>query len=287
MDIYGIDFTSTPRRRKPITCARCELDHGCLRLVAIHEWASFEPFEAFLQEPGEWVCGMDFPFGQPCRLLENINWPTTWNQYVAHIGSLGKNGFESALASYRRSRPEGDKQHLRKVDKLAKSCSPMMLYGVPVGKMFFQGATRLLKSDVCIHPCRPTNDPRIVIEAYPALVARRWSEGKSYKCDTVRKRTPNQRMARQAIFDGLLSGEFEQFYGVRLNVGSEHPQSMVDDGTGDRLDAVLCAIQAGWAYLNTHRNYGIPSDVDADEGWIVDPMIFEKGTRTTFPCALL
>lgn len=287
MDIYGIDFTSAPCKRKPITRAKCVMVDHSLSLIEIQEWASFEPFETFLQKPGEWVCGMDFPFGQPRCLLENLNWPTKWSQYVAHIDSLGKTGFESALTDYRQSRPKGDKQHLRKVDKLADSCSPMMLFGVPVGKMFFQGATRLLKSDVCIQPCRPMNDQRIVFEAYPALVARRWTHGKGYKCDTVRKRTLNQRMARQAILDGLLSDEFEQIYGIRLNVGCERPQSMVDDETGDRLDAALCAIQAGWAYLNTHRNYGIPSNADADEGWIIDPTILEKATSITFPCAPL
>jgi len=65
----------------------------------------------------------------------------------------------------------GDKLHLRSVDKRANSRSPMMLYGVPVGRMFFRGAPRLVKSGARIIPCRPSPDTRIVVEAYPALVA--------------------------------------------------------------------------------------------------------------------
>ena len=30
MRIYGIDFTSRPTRRKPITCLECRLDGGVL-----------------------------------------------------------------------------------------------------------------------------------------------------------------------------------------------------------------------------------------------------------------
>ena len=40
----------------------------------------------------------------------------------------------------------------------------------------------------------------------------------------------------------------------------------------DRLDAVLCLVQAAWAQAqhdSGHPNYGLPSDIDALEGWIV------------------
>jgi hypothetical protein len=42
---------------------------------------------------------------------------------------------------------------------------------------------------------------------------------------------------------------------------------------GDELDAVLCAVQGGWAYLQRDRGYGIPVEIDALEGWIVDPCL--------------
>ena len=36
---------------------------------------------------------------------------------------------------------------------------------------------------------------------------------------------------------------------------------------GDRLDAVLCLVQAAWAAAQP--NHGLPLDVDPIEGWIV------------------
>ncbi|CRI64710.1 conserved hypothetical protein [Thiocapsa sp. KS1] len=77
MKIYGIDFTSRPSPRKPITCLECCLDG--LRLVAgeLTEWRDFEGFEATLQRPGPWIAGIDFPFGQSRTFIRNIGWPAT------------------------------------------------------------------------------------------------------------------------------------------------------------------------------------------------------------------
>lgn len=47
--------------------------------------------------------------------------------------------------------------------------------------------------------------------------------------------------------------------------------ALIEDPTGDNLDALLCAVQTGWAYKQRDQGYGIPSDYDPLEGWIVDP----------------
>jgi len=144
----------------------------------------------------------------------------------------------------------------------------MMLYGVPVGKMFFEGAPRLLVSGVQIVPCHPRASDRVAVEAYPALVARKWIGRQSYKNDTRRKQTPDQRTARAAILNGLRR-EGRESYGFELALDDEQAGSLLDDPTGDRLDALLCAVQAAWAH--TQPYYGIPPDCDPLEGWIVDP----------------
>ena len=46
--VYGIDFTSRPSRRKPITCLECRLVGDSLRLVKMKTWTTFGGFEAFL-----------------------------------------------------------------------------------------------------------------------------------------------------------------------------------------------------------------------------------------------
>ena len=85
MRIYGIDFTSAPNNKKPITCAVCELQtnyltvQNCLRLIG------FDDFEALLDSKGPWLAALDFPFGQPGFLISHLNWPEKWEEYVQMI----------------------------------------------------------------------------------------------------------------------------------------------------------------------------------------------------------
>ena len=277
MKIYGLDFTSAPSRKKPITCAVCHLQDTRLSVIDCLQLPGFEDFEAFLRSDGPWLAALDFPFGQPKKLISHLGWPQTWQGYLQVIASMSKTEFEETLKRYRESRPAGDKQHLRATDVLAGACSPMMLHRVPVGKMFFQGATRLLKSEVSILPCRPTADNRIAVEGYPALVARRLIGRRSYKSDERSKQTSDKQLARQEIVRGLRSTEILNCYGLSV----ELPGMLVEDQMGDRLDAVLCAVQAGWAYLQRNSGYGIPVECESIEGWIVDPS--NMGTRPAAP----
>ena len=48
---------------------------------------------------------------------------------------------------------------------------------------------------------------------------------------------------------------------------------LLDDPTGDRLDALLCAIQAAWAWGQRKSDFGTPNDLDTLEGWIADPSL--------------
>lgn len=275
MKVLGLDFTSAPTRTKPITLAICFLGGGVLTVRDVRPIPGYAEFEAVLALNGPWIAGIDFPFGQARRLVENIGWPQTWEGYVRAVDALGKEGFESALGAYRLHRAVGDKQHLRAVDVRADSRSPMMLAGVPVGKMFFQGAPRLLKSGCSIVPVRPTDDSRVVIEAYPALVARRWAGRVGYKTDTKRKQTPEKEIARRTIVDGLRSPEFASVYGFSIDLPDDRAEQLILDPSGDQLDSLLGAIQAGWAYLGRNEGYGVPADCDVLEGWIPDPRLLE------------
>jgi len=64
------------------------------------------------------------------------------------------------------------------------------------------------------------------------------------------------------------SGVLEQHYGVSVSA----PVGLVDDPTGDRLDALLCAIQASRAWTKRDTKFGEPDHTDPLEGWIADPM---------------
>jgi hypothetical protein len=272
MKIYGFDFTSTPSRKKPITCAVCTLHYNILSVQKCLKLINFEDFEVFLRSDGPWLAALDFPFGQPRKLISNLDWPETWDGYLQIIASMGKKEFEETLKHYRESRMIGDKLHLRATDVLACARSPMMLHRVPVGKMFFEGAIRLLQSDVSILPCRPTKDSRIVVEGYPALVARRFVGKRSYKSDERGKQTKDMETARREIVIGLRSSKVVDWYGLRVEVLEEIGEKLVEDAMGDELDAVLCGVQGGWAWLQRFRGYGIAEECERMEGWIVDPL---------------
>ena len=198
MRIYGLDFTSAPRSTKPITYSVCDFDGAVLTVTRLRDIRSFEEFDQFLNHDGPWVAGIDFPFGQPRKLIENLVWPNYWEGYVDYIGRMSKETFEESLRNYRD--PESGKRRLfRETDRRAGSRSPMQLDFTPVGKMFFRGAPRLLKCCASILPCQPRSDDRIILETYPALVARRWLGNESYKSDQKGKQTPRQREIRQTV----------------------------------------------------------------------------------------
>jgi Protein of unknown function (DUF429) len=270
MLIFGLDFTSAPNHRKPITVARCQLDGNRLCVQSCLSLLDFAAFAAFLRLDGPWIAACDFPFGQPLKLINNLGWPQSWEGYLQLVSTMSKAQFVDTITRYCATRPSGDKLHMRATDLLAGAISPMMLYRIPVGKMFFEGAPRLFASDVNILPCRPTTSDRTVLEGYPALIARRWIGRRSYKSDDRLKQTPAHLLARQDLLAALLSEQLLPSYSLKLDINAELSEGLVSDPMGDRLDAVLCAIQAAWTYNQRANNYTIPAGHEL-EGWIVDP----------------
>lgn len=264
-----MDFTSSPGRSKPITCQHCWLDDDVLRAQASTGLTTFRQFEDALTLPGPWIAGIDLPFGQARRFIADMGWPSNWEGYVRHAESLGKAGFEAALRKYSDDQPPRQKKlHRRRTDKCAGSLSPQKLDFTPVGKMFFEGAPRILRSGVTIPHLREGDPRRIVVEAYPGVLARAVTT-ESYKNDNRKKQTARQREARRSILEALTSGALSGRYG--LTVVADKPE-FVDDPGGDCLDALLCAVQAAWAWRNlpTLLNDEV-ADIDSREGWIADP----------------
>ncbi|MGB5776486.1 MAG: DUF429 domain-containing protein [Sedimenticolaceae bacterium] len=274
MHIFGIDFTSRPTRSKPITCMECVLEGTHLRAQCLAAWQDFAGFEAAMQRPGPWIAGIDFPFGQSRRFIETIGWPDTWPRYVDHVSRLGRQGFRTALDAYRKDRPAGDKEHRRAADIAAGSISPQKLYGTPVGLMFFEGAPRLKDAGVTLPGLQLGDPDRIAVEAYPGMLARTLIGRRSYKQDTRAKQTPAQHQARRDLLGIIRRGGVEASHGVTVSA----PDELADDPQADHLDALLCAVQAAWAWSQRTRDFGAPSDLDPLEGWIADPSLLHPAT---------
>ncbi len=275
MRVRGLDFTSAPSKHKPITSAECSLQKGVLAVEELTTIPSFESFENYLNQSGPWIAGLDFPFGQPWTLLSALGLPVAWEDYVRSIRELGRAGFRDEVTRYRAGQPSGQKEHNRITDSLADARSPMKFVNPPVALMFFEGAGCLLESGASVIPCRPiASGNRVVVEAYPALVARRFAA--SYKSDTRNKQTGEKGEGRGKIVAGLESDRLRAHFGFTVHLAQADKDACIDDATGDKLDAVLCAVQAGWAYTRRNRDYGVPTrrhPVVKAEGWIVDPLM--------------
>lgn len=265
LKIFGVDFTSTPRGAKPIVVAHGRASGLRLQIDALEALADFNAFERFLLRPGPWVGGFDFPFGLPRELLVDLLWPKDWNRLVAFCAALSRSELRGILDGYRATRPGGRKYAHRATDGPAGSSSPMKLVNPPVALMFHEGAPRLAAAGLQV-PGLAAGDPsRIALECYPGLLARAITRA-SYKNDARDKQTPARRAARRKIVATLEIGAPR--LGVRVSFARPALRKrLVDDASGDSLDAVLCAMQAAWAL--TQPNYGLPQRVPRGEGWIV------------------
>jgi hypothetical protein len=263
--VLGVDFTSAPRPRKPITVARGRIAGGGFALEAIEPLLDWPAFERFLAAPGPWIGGFDFPFGLPREAVVDLAWPQEWGALVAHCAALGRLELRTIFDAYRAGRPAGRKYPHRATDLPAGSHSPIKLVNPPVALMFLEGAPRLARAGVTI-PGLAAGDPlRVAVEAYPGLAARTITRA-SYKADEMRKQTPERRRVRTAIVKRLTrdGGPF----GFPLRGVPTLVRSLVDDASGDRLDAVLAAMQAAWCLRRRARNWGLPRAIDPLEGWI-------------------
>ncbi|MBP7914170.1 MAG: DUF429 domain-containing protein, partial [Vitreoscilla sp.] len=101
--------------------------------------------------------------------------------------------------------------------------------------------------------------------AYPGLLARELVGSRSYKSDDKARQTPERLIARKDIVDALEQGRTR--LGLRLKLTHAQRDALVDDASGDKLDAVLCLLQAGWA--SGQPGHGLPAAMDPLEGWIV------------------
>ena len=261
MRIYGVDFTCAPRRAKPITVASACLEQRVLQLEQVERLETFAEFEAFLARPGPWIGGFDFPFSLPRELVRDLEWPKPWRALVRHCAAMARPDFRQALDAYRNTRPAGRRYAHRATDLPAGSSSPMKLVNPPVALMFHEGAPRLAVSGISIPTLADGDTQRVALEAYPGLLVRKQLAIRdSYKSDTRSEQTPARAAARRRIVQALRAGR-------PLGIKMKATMDLVEDGSGDTLDAAICAVQAAWAA--TRPRYGLPVRVPRGEGWIV------------------
>ncbi|MFM8579791.1 MAG: DUF429 domain-containing protein [Planctomycetaceae bacterium] len=292
LPVVGVDFTSAPSRRKPITVAVGVLDVGAgdrvYRLKTILELPDFEAFDSFLCDSGPWIGGFDLPFGQPRELVVHEGWPTAWPALVPHYCGLTRDHLRERFRRFCNGRPVGGKFAWRRTDRPAGSSPAMRWAQPPVAWMMHAGIGRMLEAGLVFpahrHPARTAGDPprstmalgdqRLALVADPGFAVRRVTR-KPYKRDvrsaTGRPSDPSEALrakARDRARAEILSAmeRDRSGLGVALVVPRRLRPRVLADGSGDLLDAAICGLQACRATLMPR--WGLPQRLDPLEGWI-------------------
>ncbi len=244
--------------------------------------------------------GCDFPFGLPrpfvdalaahgpeplrSALSADLTQPsqapvdTLIHGLHAHVGDRA--GFQRLIdgwgVGWHADRAPGSKLIHRPTDAALPglhSTSPLQTRYVPVGKMYFEGLSRLVRADLTLPGQRHGRPRHVAIEAWPGLLAAQvfgqvFGQARSYKSDT--DATPERLIARMALIDALEQGRTP--WGLRLKLRPAQREHLVQDPKGDRVDAVLCLLQAAWAHQQAEAgdaHWGLPAHFDPVEGWII------------------
>ena len=297
--VLGVDFTSAPSARKPITVARGRWFPGgvrnLLRLEEVEELRSLDAFSAAVATAGPWLGGFDLPFGQPRSLIEHEGWPTTWPAFVRFYCGQPRPALRETFRRWCDRRPPGDKFAWRKADKPAGSSPAMRWTNPPVAWMMHAGIERLLDAGLVFPAHRHGSVPdriaagadaggsaRVALEAYPGFTVRHVCS-RPYKSDAAGSRTPERTANRGLILEHLVAGTAG--LDVSLEITTFWSGRLIDDPGGDLLDAVICGLQA--AHAATLPDFGLPPDLDPLEGWIASvPWAAATRGRLEFPDAV-
>jgi hypothetical protein len=265
--LLGCDFSSSPTARKNIVLAWGAWRDRRLVLENLQACDSLLAFEQALHTPGPWVGGFDLPFGLPRELITQLNWPMDWMPCITHFASLTREQIRQTFKSFCEARPVGAKFAHRATDLPAGSSPSMKWVNPPVAYMLHAGLPLMLRAGLDFPGLHPGDTQRVALEAYPGWLARKLIGTRSYKSDDKAKQTAERLIARKDILQALVSGQV----GVTLYLRPAQHDAVVADASGDKLDAVMCMVQAAVAqqcHAQGDMRYGLPKDMDTLEGWI-------------------
>lgn len=274
--LIGCDFSSRPGARKPIMLALGGSHAGVVTLNGLSALPTFADFSGALRRHTDWVGGFDFPFGLPRELVECMGWPTRWRDCMRTYAALGRPEIRNLFAAFCAAREPGRKFAHRATDRWAGSSPSMKWVNPPVAYMLHAGVPLLIEAGVNMPglDAGDRNDVdakgrprRVALEAYPGLLAREVLARDSYKSDDKARQTPQRQARRAHLIDALAQGRTR--LQLRLELTPAQRAELIADGSGDRLDAVLCLMQAAWGAQHGGPGYGLPMAIDPLEGWIV------------------
>lgn len=286
--LLGIDFSSSPTKKKPIAVAVGQWQGSVLAVDDLLSLTTLGEFQTLLKEGPQafgkferaagplaqlnYVAAIDMPFGLSRKLVEGLKWPgagrtdfKAWSDLINFYGALSREQIRATFKAWCDARPAGHKFAHRECDGPAGSSPSMKWVNPPVAYMLHAGAPLLMQADVHIPGMQRGDKSRVALEAYPGYLARKVLNRASYKSDDPKKDTADRRMARSELLCALEEG---MLFGIKVQVRPYLRAKLLDDVKADHLDAVLCCLVAGWASKRADSNFGLPKLIDPVEGWI-------------------
>ncbi|HEY2253990.1 MAG TPA: DUF429 domain-containing protein, partial [Variovorax sp.] len=263
MLLLGCDFSSAPSRRKPIVVALGAERGAAVHVTGFERFSTLDAWRHWLASVPAWVGGFDLPFGLPRELVTQLGWPLQWQELMAHYAGLEREEIRAVFRAFCAARPVGGKFAHRRTDGPAGSSPSMKWVNPPVAFMLHAGVPRLMAAGAAfpgLHVPTAGRGERIALESYPGLLARELIGRRSYKSDLAVARTPAKRAARADLLAALQAGASR--LGLRVVVDDETCAVLLDDGSGDSIDAVLCLVQAAWGAARSGSagpGYGLPN----------------------------
>ena len=243
---------------------------GLVQLKEVQRFKAFDAFELALKAHPHWVGGFDLPFGLPRELVTQLGWPLTYVDCMAHFCGMTRSDIRACFKNFCDQRPAGAKFAHRQTDRPADSSPSMKWVNPPVAFMMHAGVPLLIKAGVSLVGLLPQDPLRLALEAYPGMLAKEILARRSYKSDDKSRQTPERLIARKDVIHALELGQTR--LNLRLKLTHAQREAMIEDASGDTLDAVICAVQAAWGLtqkVQGHAQYGLPLEMDPLEGWIV------------------
>jgi hypothetical protein len=277
MKFYGVDFTSSPSKRKPLVISVCRehADKSGEKKLALNEFILLETltdFEQWIGELTDSVVGIDAPFGYPPEFRDALGLIGDWTAQAHQIEALGLERILSFADDFRRLRPAGQKEPLRSADRVTESVSSMKMFNPPIGRMAARLIPILARTQASIWPVRLATSSTTIFEIYCTPFVRTVIGWKSYKNPS--RNVTNSHQSKAELRAKVLGK-------LPILVSDVDKAKVLDDGLGDFLDALIGAYEAfeGFKKLNANLLL-VPDGVDELEGWTVyTPVIqAERGT---------
>lgn len=298
--LLGVDFSCAPSSRKPIVAAWGRRHGAVVKLETLELITTLAGFEALISSTHPrsaqgWVGGFDFPFGLPRVFVDALRADSGLpladaTDLISHLRERcpDRQAFQRLIDAWGQQWGPGTRpatlphRHCDTAMAGVSSTSPLQTRYVPVGKMYFEGLWRLVQAGADLpgllqeQPAPPVSphdqDPaRVAFEAYPGFLAYEILGRQSYKSDAREQTDAARRLVqRLSLIDALEQGRTR--LGLRLKLTPAQRDHLASDPQGDRVDAVLCLLQAGWADVQRAQGdarAGQPQAMDPVEGWIL------------------